>query len=133
LIVDSSALLALVLREPGYERILEALAGAEWIGIGAPTLTETGIVLTSRLGAAARSVLAMLIEDLDLTIVPFDAPHAREARRAFSTYGRGRHVADLNFGDCLTYATAKVAAAPLLFVGEDFANTDLESVLPRRS
>lgn len=129
MIVDSSALLALVLREPGYERILEAVAGAEWIGIGAPTLVETGIVLTARLGAAGRSVLAMLIEDLDLTVVSFDAAHAREARRAFSTYGRGRHAADLNFGDCLTYAIAKVAAAPLLFVGEDFAHTDLEPAL----
>ncbi len=132
MIVDSSALLALILREPGWERLLDAVAGAEWIAVGAPTLVETGIVLTSRLGAAARPVLAMLIEDLALSVVPFDAAHAREARIAFATYGRGRHPAALNFGDCLTYAVAKLSGAPLLFVGDDFSRTDVEPALSRR-
>ena len=130
MIVDSSALLALVFREPEHERIVEAVAGVEWLGIGAPTLAETGIVLVARLGEQARPVLAMLLEQLDLAVVPFDGRHAREAREAFARYGRGRHPARLNFGDCLTYATANLSGRPLLFVGDDFAQTDIEPALP---
>ena len=130
MIVDSSALLALVFREPGHERILEAAAGAGWLGIGAPTLAETGIVLAARLESAARPALAMLVDELGLAVVPFEAAHARAAREAFVRYGRGRHPAALNFGDCLTYAIAKVAGEPLLFVGGDFWETDLEAALP---
>jgi ribonuclease VapC len=129
LILDSSALLALVFGEPKHERILDAVAGARWIGVGAPTLAETGIVLSARLGEEAAPALALLLEHLDLRIVTFEASHARAAREAFLRYGRGRHPASLNFGDCLTYAVAKVAAMPLLFVGEDFGRTDLEAVL----
>ncbi len=62
-------------------------------------------------------------------IVPFEAAHARAAREAFDRFGRGRHPAALNFGDCLTYATARVAGMPLLFVGDDFARTDLEPAM----
>lgn len=130
MIVDSSALVALVLHESNRELILDALAKAPWVGIGAPTLAETGIVLEARLGFEARPLVAMLSEQLDLEIVPFGSAHAREAREAFRRFGRGRHPARLNFGDCLTYAVAKVAGQPLLFVGNDFTQTDLESVLP---
>lgn len=129
MILDTSALLSLVFREPGYERILTTIASAEWIGMGAPTLAETGIVLSARLGEEARPTLALLIEHLDLHVVPFEAAHARAAREAFERYGRGRHPAALNYGDCLTYAVAKVAGLPLLFVGNDFAQTDLEPAL----
>ncbi len=129
MIVDSSAILALVFREPGHRRILEAVAEAPWIGIGAPTLAETGIVLSARIGGDARATLALLVEQMDLAVLPFEAVHARAAREAFARYGRGRHAANLNFGDCLTYAVAKVANQPLLFVGDDFAKTDLVSAL----
>lgn len=105
------------------------MAGAGWLGVGAPTLAETGIVLAARLGAEARPTLAMLVEELGLSVVPFEAIHAREARQAFLRYGRGCHPARLNFGDCLTYAVAKVAGQRLLFVGSDFAQTDLEPAL----
>ena len=130
MIVDSSALLALVFREPGHERLVEAAAGAGWLGIGAPTLAETGIVLAARLGGAARPALAMLVEELGLAVVPFEAVHARAARQAFVRFGRGRHPAALDFGDCLTYAIARVAGQPLLFVGSDFGQTDLQAALP---
>lgn len=129
MILDSSALFALVFRESGYAEILDAVSQSEWVGIGAPTLAETGIVLSARLGADAKPTLALLLEHLDLRILPFEAVHARAARDAFERFGRGRHPADLNFGDCLTYAVAKVSGAPLLFVGDDFARTDVERAL----
>ncbi len=129
MIVDSSALLALVFREPEAVRIGEAVAGAKRLGIGAPTLTETGIVLGHRLGPDSELLLARLVEGLELAVVPFTAAHGREARRAFLRFGRGRHAASLNFGDCLTYAVAKLSDEPLLFLGDDFSQTDLEAVL----
>ena len=129
MILDSSALLALVFREPGYERLVDALSEAPWVGVGAPTWAETGIVLSSRLGSGSRSTLALLHEELDVAILPFEAAQARAARVAFERFGRGRHPASLNFGDCLTYATARLSGQPLLFVGDDFALTDIESAL----
>ena len=129
MILDSSALLALVFREPGYERVLDAVTAADWVGVGAPTLAETGIVLAARISEEAKPTLALLLEHLDLGVVPFAAAHARAAREAFTRFGRGRHPAALNFGDCLTYAVARVAGMPLLFVGDDFAQTDLEPAM----
>lgn len=86
-------------------------------------------MLSSRIGSSVRSVLALLHEELDLAIVPFEAAHARAARDAFELFGRGRHPAASSFGDCLTYATARLAGRPLLFVGDDFAQTDIEAAL----
>ena len=130
MIVDSSALLAVVFREARYEEILDVVSGEDRLGIGSPTLAETGLVLAATLGEDSRAVLARLAEDLDLTVIPFEAAHAREARDAFLRYGRGRHPAKLNFGDCLTYAVAKLSRQPLLFIGDDFSQTDLASALP---
>ena len=129
MIVDSSALLALVFAEPTAGRIEEAMAGADLLGIGAPTLTETAVVLASRMGAESEALLSRLVEGLDLVIVPFTAAHGRAAREAFLRFGRGRHPAALSFGDCLTYAIARLASQPLLFVGDDFSKTDLEAAL----
>lgn len=129
MIVDSSALLALVFRESEADRIEEALVSAELVALGAPTLAETAIVLASKLGEDSRFLLATLVDELDLTVIPFTAAHGREAREAFLRFGRGRHPAALNFGDCLTYAVAKLADQPLLFVGDDFRQTDLLAVL----
>lgn len=129
MIVDSSALLALIFREATAERIEEALVGADAVAMGAPTFVETGMVLASRLGEDSRTLLAVLAAEVDLTIVPFTAAHGREARDAFLRYGRGRHPAALNFGDCLSYAVAKLADQPLLFVGDDFRATDLVAAL----
>ena len=105
------------------------MAEAELVAIGAPTLAETAIVLAAKLGEASRAILSRLVEDLDLIVLPFTAAQGREAREAFLRFGRGRHPAALNYGDCLTYATAKLAEQPLLFVGEDFGLTDLDSSL----
>lgn len=129
MIVDSSALLALIFRAATADRIEEALVAAEAVAMGAPTFAETGMVLASRLGEDSRALLAVLAAEIDLTIVPFTAAHGREARDAFLRYGRGRHPAALDFGDCQSYAVAKLADQPLLFVGEDFRRTDLVAAL----
>ena len=129
MILDSSALLALIFREPAAKQIVARMSEAEFLAIGAPTLVETGIVLAAKLGEPSRTMLSRLIDDLDLIVVPFRAAHGREAREAFLRFGRGRHPAALNYGDCLTYAIAKLARQPLLFVGEDFGQTDLSVAL----
>jgi len=130
MIVDSSALLALIFREAAADRIEEALASAEELAMGAPTFAETAMVLASRLGEDSRALLALLVDELDLLVIPFTAAHGREAREAFMRFGRGRHPAALNFGDCLCYAVAKLADQPLLFVGDDFRRTDVVAALP---
>lgn len=125
MIVDASALLAIVFREAGYERLLERIAGAGTVAAGAPTLAETGIVLHARLGDASRGMLERLLDELSIVEIPFGEVHWREAVDAFRRFGRGRHPAALNFGDCLTYAVASLNGEPLLFVGDDFARTDV--------
>lgn len=126
MIVDTSPLVAIVVREPGYEHLLERLTDpSTTAAVGAPTLVELGIVLTARLGRDARPVVTALIDHLDLVVVPFSDAHWNAAVGAFVRFGRGRHRAALNFGDCMTYALASLADEPLLFVGDDFAQTDL--------
>ena len=126
MIVDSSAIVAVVLQEPGYEQLLDKLA-VGGVGIGTPTLAELGLVLTARMGRDSRPVVEGLVERLALDVIPFGDTHWREAVGAFVRYGRGRHRAGLNFGDCLTYAVASLADEPLLYVGHDFAQTDLRA------
>jgi len=126
MIVDSSAVVALFFKEPGFEELLGKLARAENIGMGAPTLAETGIVLGTRMKADARVVLARFLQEFGIVVVPFGELHWRETVDAYGRFGRRRHPASLNFGDCMTYATAKLAAKPLLFVGNDFTQTDIE-------
>lgn len=126
MIVDSSAIVAIVVREPGHDALVEKLA-AGGAGIGAPTLVELGLVLTARLQRDSRPVLDGLLERLDLDVVAFGDAHWRAAVGAHVRFGRGRHRAGLNFGDCLTYAVASLADEPLLFVGDDFTHTDLHA------
>lgn len=130
MIVDSSALVAIVLQEPGHEAILAKLATTTGTGIGTPTLAELGIVLAARLATDPHSIIVRLLDELGIDEVPFGDEHWREALAAFVQYGRGRHPARLNFGDCLTYAVARLADEPLLFVGDDFTHTDLTPALP---
>lgn len=126
MILDTSAIVGIVFQEPGWEGLLEALVAAGVRGIGTPTLTETGIVLGARLGRDSRPLLARFLQELDVTVVPFGEPHWREAVRAWNEFGKGRDAARLNFGDCLAYATARLASQPLLCKGGDFRQTDLE-------
>jgi ribonuclease VapC len=125
-IVDTSALVAVVVRETGYEAVLAKLDRPDAnAAMGTPTVVELGIVLSARLAINARSLVTDLLEHFEIAEVPFADAHWRAAIEAFWRYGRGRHRAALNFGDCLTYAVAHLADEPLLFVGDDFAVTDL--------
>lgn len=126
MIIDSSAIVAILLREPGHEALIDRLGSEPGTGVGAPTLAEAGIVLASRLGVTGRTLLSRFVQEGAVRLVAFDDDHWPVAVGAFVRYGRGRHPAALNFGDCLTYAIARVAGEPLLCVGEDFAQTDLE-------
>lgn len=126
MILDASALVALVVGEPEFETIRETMSTAGDLAVGAPTLFEAAMVLRSRLGAAGRTLLDASTAQFEVDVVPFDAQHWPVALDAFTRFGKGRHPAGLNFGDCLAYAIARVAGEPLLCVGGDFAQTDLE-------
>jgi ribonuclease VapC len=126
MMLDSSALLAVVFQEPGFERILDRVEAEVAVAVGTPTLTETGIVLESRLGKDAHGLLERLLDELDIQEVPFGELHWREAVDAFRRFGKGRHAAALNFGDCMTYAVAQLAGESLLFVEDDFKRTDIQ-------
>lgn len=128
MILDSSAVVAIILRESDYAMLLAHLEGTVEVGIGTPTLAETGIVLTARLGMSGRTLLARFLQESGLAVLPFEDRHWRTAIDAFLRFGKGRHPAALNFGDCLTYATARVANRELLALGGDFARTDLALV-----
>lgn len=125
MILDTSAVVAILLREPGHERLLERLGAETGVAIGGPTLAETGIVLTARLGIPGLTLLARFVQEAELVVVPFSDEHWPVAVEAFRRFGKGRHPAALNFGDCLTYATARLADEELLSLGDDFGKTDL--------
>jgi ribonuclease VapC len=125
LILDTSAIIAIIRDEPDRRRLVIAMANATEIGVGTPTLTEASIVLVRRYGLAGRSTLARFLEENDAIAIPFGRRHWSLSAEAFIRYGKGQHPAALNYGDCMTYATAKIAGEPLLFTGDDFAQTDL--------
>ena len=125
MIIDSSAILAIIGREPGYERIVHQLAASPETSIGAPTRLEAGIVLTARFGPRGKTALARFLQENSIQTAAFDETHASAALVAYSRFGKGKHPAALNFGDCCSYAVASVAGETLLCVGDDFARTDL--------
>jgi ribonuclease VapC len=125
-ILDSSAIIAILLREPEHTALQEHLTNADRACVATPTLVETGIVLTARLGPAGKSLLARFVDEAGLEIVDFTVEHWTVATDAFLRYGKGRHPAALNFGDCLAYAVCKVSGGPLLCKGDDFSQTDLD-------
>ena len=125
MIVDTSALLAIFFDEPERDEFLRKIGASEIVGVGAPTLAETAIVVAARLGEQGPRQLAQIVEQANLLVIPFDGPHWQVAAAAWLRFGRGRDEAALNLGDCLTYATARLAGRPLLFKGNDFSRTDL--------
>ncbi|MGW4526195.1 type II toxin-antitoxin system VapC family toxin [Amycolatopsis sp. NPDC004378] len=128
MIIDSSAIIATIMGEPMAPRLGEAIGSAEVCRVGAPTLVETTLVLVHKEGPRGKALLADFLQQRRFEVISFGDPHWRSAQVAFMRYGKGRHPAGLNFGDCLTYATTFVAGEPLLCIGDDFAQTDLELV-----
>ena len=124
--VDSSALIAILRREPEADRFLHVIAMADGCLLSSVSLLETSMVLAGRTGdAASWSDLDALIARASMQVVAQDAGLAEAAREAFVRYGKGRHLAALNLGDCASYALAKTRSLPLLFKGSDFVKTDL--------
>jgi ribonuclease VapC len=128
MVIDTSALLAILQDEPERRAFNEAIEAAERRALSAATFVETSIVIESRYGADGLRDLDALISTAGIELVPVDAEQAEIARSAFSRFGKGRHAAGLNFGDCFAYALAKVSAEPLLCKGTDFAQTDVTPV-----
>jgi len=127
-IVDSSAIIAILLREPAGADLVDHLTAAPAAGVGAPTLVEAGIVLASRIGLPGKTLLARFVQEAGLAVIPFSSDHWSVAVDAWHRFGKGHHPAALNLGDCMAYAVAKLASQPLLCIGDDFTKTDLEIV-----
>ena len=127
--LDSSALIAILFAEPGYLDLVDAILQADVVRIGAPSLVECGMVLAGRRGSPVGGELEGLVRELGVSVVPFGQAEWQRALEASNRFGRGRHAAALNFGDCLAYATAAVASDTLLFVGNDFRKTDIQPAL----
>ncbi|KAF2419801.1 type II toxin-antitoxin system VapC family toxin [Microbacterium sp. B35-30] len=129
MIVDTSAVVAVLKREHGHERLLRLLLTYP-ARMSAPVLVETRIVVTSSVGPIGLRRLHALLAQADVEIVAFDEAHADIAADAYRDYGRGsRHPARLNLADAYSYALASAADEPLLFVGDDFSRTDVRSAL----
>ena len=127
MIVDSSALLAILFSEPDARRHAGAIMAASPCRMSVANVLEASIVVECRGGDTAAHELDTLLESAEIELVPVTVEHLEAARRAWRRFGKGNHPAALNFGDCFAYALAKATGEPLLFKGEDFAQTDIEA------
>ena len=129
MLIDTSALLAILKAEPEAEALIEALCrpGPRWISTA--TLLETRLVIERHLGEAGQAELEGLLASAAITAVPLEEAHVHWALEGWRRFGKGRHPAALNLGDCFSYGLARALEAPLLFKGDDFAATDLPSAL----
>jgi ribonuclease VapC len=126
MVVDTSALIAVLNGEPEWRRIEAAMLAARRLAISAVTLVEASIVADSKRQPDGMAELDLLLDELRIEIIPVTRQHSELARLAYSQFGKGRHRAGLNFGDCFSYALARAFGEPLLFVGNDFGRTDVE-------
>jgi ribonuclease VapC len=133
LVVDTSAAVAIVLGEPGSEELAAHLENALARLMPAAIRVELGIVLEARLWPAGQDVVDRLLRDAKIDIVPLDADLAARAMSGWRRYGKGRHPAGLNFGDCFTYALAERTGHPVLCTGDDFAATDVAVLRPEQA
>jgi ribonuclease VapC len=127
MVIDSSALLSIYLKEPRHEACFEKISRSTIAVIGAPTLLEVTMVLSARTRQDARMEIARSLRRLQIQVIPFTEEHFDAAAEAFLRYGKGRHPAALNFGDCMSYAVAALSGLPLLYTGNDFAQTDIRA------
>lgn len=128
MVIDPSALLAILQDEPERRAFNEAIEAATHRRLSTASLVELSIVIEARLGAEGIRDLDLFLATAEIELVPFDANQARLAREAFRRFGKGRHPAGLNLGDCFSYALARDLDEPLLFKGNDFALTDVATV-----
>jgi ribonuclease VapC len=129
LAVDTSAVLAVLLREPRWDGVLERLCKASQPAVAAPTRTEILLVALVKLGEVGQERAREFLERQAILTVGWDQELADASAQAFHRFGKGRHASGLNFGDCFAYAMAKRLQVPLLFIGNDFSHTDLEVAL----
>lgn len=132
MVVDTSALLAILQGEPESDTFQRAISAASERCISAVSVLETGLVFTRRRGERGMREMEDFIDAAGLTIVPLDARQAALGTAAFLRFGKGCHPAALNFGDCAAYALARSRDQPLLFKGEDFGRTDVVAAIPWR-
>ncbi len=129
MIVDTSALLAVLFGEKDAENYARAISEADVCRISAATFVEVSVVVESQTGDAGSRQWDSFLRAAGISIEPVTEEHAYAARQAWSDFGKGRHPAGLNFGDCFSYALAKVSGEPLLFKGQDFRRTGITAVL----
>jgi ribonuclease VapC len=124
-ILDTSSVITVAAREPGFRVYAEAMSRADLCRVSAATFVELSIVMERQFDAKIAQQCDTLLRDIGVVIEPVTVEQAYLARQAFHDFGRGRHEAGLNFGDCFAYALAKSTGEPLLFKGDDFRNTDV--------
>jgi ribonuclease VapC len=129
MILDTAAVIAVLRNEERAARLVAALENAPVKRMSAATLVEAGIVLQARYGDHGERELDLFVQRTHVQIIPVTEEHAEYARSAYRRFGRGRHAAGLNFGDCFAYALARALDEPLLFVGEEFARTDVRAAM----
>ncbi|MDX1570439.1 MAG: type II toxin-antitoxin system VapC family toxin [Xanthomonadales bacterium] len=127
MIIDTSAIVAILAGEPDAAHYAQLIERDPTPRIGTPALLEASMVLTRWFGEAAEAALDSFVREAGAEIVPFDLPQLHVAQEAYRRYGKGRHPAALNFGDCMSYALALVCDEALLFKGEDFSRTDIQA------
>ena len=125
MVIDTSALVAVMQDEQDRRAFNEAIEAAEVCAMSTASFVETSMIIESRFGPDGTRDLDLFISKAKIDLVPVDVDQAHIARQAFREYGKGRHAAGLNFGDCFAYALAKTLDEPLLFKGNDFGLTDL--------
>jgi ribonuclease VapC len=125
MILDSSAVVAILCREPGHLALLEKVIAAGTVGMGTPSVFESAMVLTIKLRVDGLAMMNEFLRESGAQAISFTDQHASIAFGAYLRYGKGRHKAALNLGDCCSYAVAKVGGQPLLCAGNDFTKTDL--------
>lgn len=127
MVIDTSAIVAILRNEPEAARLERALVSETIRLVPATCVLEARMVLVSRRGEHALAEIDLWLRKIDADIIPVDSELIDLATQAWLTYGKGRHPAGLNFADCLSYALAKRADEPLLFIGKDFSQTDIEA------
>jgi ribonuclease VapC len=127
-ILDTSALLAILQDEPERRSFNAAIEAAASRSISTATFVETSIVIGARYGGDGLRDLDLFVAKAEIVLVPVDAEQAHAARDAFLRFGKGRHPAGLNYGDCFSYALAMTLGEPLLYKGDDFSQTDVGTI-----